>query len=168
MATRLVFSVLTWDCVTLLRLAPERPAPILAQQKRPDWPDPAQNKALFHGFSAREGAVYGAGLRFLADARAAPAALIGDVKADLALATLRAASTQESARAQKAGFAALLALPIRVDGETWGMLLAHDRAPRALTQDERAVLEIFADILSLSVESALWRQAAEAGRPRAS
>jgi light-regulated signal transduction histidine kinase (bacteriophytochrome) len=169
MAARLVFSVLQWDCVTILRLAPEGAAHTLAQHKRPDWPDAAQNAALSAEFSAEARAFYlGARLRFLSDSAAPPVELIGAPAPDLALAHLRATTDDESARAAKAGFAALLSMPIRVEGELWGLFLAHDRQPRSLNINERAVFELFGDFLSLSVQSALWRQGAvESRRPRA-
>jgi light-regulated signal transduction histidine kinase (bacteriophytochrome) len=169
MAARLVFSVLQWDCVTILRLAPEGAAHTLAQHKRPDWPDAAQNTALSAEFSAEARACYlGARLRLLSDSAAPPVDLIGAPATDLTLAHLRAATADEAARAAKTGFAALLSLPIRVEGELWGLLLAHDRQPRSLNMNERAVFELFGDFLSLSAQSALWRQeAAESRRPRA-
>jgi light-regulated signal transduction histidine kinase (bacteriophytochrome) len=169
LAARLVFSVLQWDCVTVLRLTTEGAAQTLAQQKRTDWPDAAQNAALSTEFSAEARAYYlGARLRFLSDCAAAPVELTGDPAPDLALAHLRAATADEAAGATKAGFAALLSMPIRVEGALWGLLLAHDRQPRSLNINERAVFELFGDFLSLSVQSTLWRQeAATSHRPRA-
>ncbi|WP_296711473.1 GAF domain-containing protein [Rhodoblastus sp.] len=165
MAARLVFSVLQWDCVTILRLTPEGAAHALAQHKHPDWPDAAQFAALSADFSAESRDFYlGARLRFLSDCGAAPVDLIGAPAPDLALAHLRAATADEAGRAAKAGFAALLSMPIRVEGALWGLLLAHDRQPRSLNMNERAVFELFGDFLSLSVQSALWRQ--EAARTR--
>jgi light-regulated signal transduction histidine kinase (bacteriophytochrome) len=169
MAARLVFSVLQWDCVTILRLTPEGAAHTLAQHKHPDWPDVAQNAALSTEFSAESRAFYlGARLRFLSDCAAPPVELIGAPAPGLALAHLRAATADESARSATAGFAALLAMSIRVEGALWGLLLAHDRQPRSLNINERAVFELVGDFLSLSVQSALWRQeAAGTRRPSA-
>lgn len=169
MAARLVFSVLQWDCVTILRLTPEGAAHTLAQHKHADWPDVAQNAALTAEFAAEARAFYlGARLRFLSDCAAPPVELIGAPAPDLALAHLRAATADESARSATAGFAALLAMPIRVEGALWGLLLAHDRQPRSLNINERAVFELFGDFLSLSVQSALWRkEAAGTRRPSA-
>jgi light-regulated signal transduction histidine kinase (bacteriophytochrome) len=165
MAARLVFSVLQWDCVTMLRLTPEGAAQTLAQHKHPDWPDSAQYAALSADFSAESRDFYlGARLRFLSDCAAPPVDLIGAPAPDLALAHLRAATADEARRAAKAGFAALLSLPIRVEGALWGLLLAHDRQPRSLNMNERAVFELFGDFLSLSMQSALWRQEAAGTR----
>uniref|UniRef100_UPI0035B4509B GAF domain-containing protein n=1 Tax=Rhodoblastus sp. TaxID=1962975 RepID=UPI0035B4509B len=64
----------------------------------------------------------------------------------------------ERERAARAGFAAALSIPIRVDGALWGLLQAHDREPRRLAMDQRAVLELFGDVLSLSAQGALSRR----------
>ena len=164
MATRLLFSILQWDCVTLLRLAPDGATRMIARQKRADWPEAAQDEALLAGFSPESRAfVASTRPRFLSDASAAPVPLAG-AEADFSLAYLRAATADEKARASCAGFAALLALPILVEGELWGVLQAHDRQARSLTMEERAVFDLFGDFLSLSIQSALWRQAATEGR----
>ena len=164
MATRLLFSILQWDCVTFLRLAPDGAARMIARQKRADWPHAAEDEALLAGFSPESSAFAAtARPRFLSDASAAPVFLAG-AEADFSLAYLRAATADEKARAAGSGFAALLALPILVEGELWGVLQAHDRQARSLTMEERAVFDLFGDFLSLSMQSALWRQAATEGR----
>ncbi|MGO8737882.1 GAF domain-containing protein [Rhodoblastus sp.] len=171
MAARLIQAMLQWDCVTILRLEPEGPR-ILARQKRLDWPDAEASAVLCADFpqqSAAEPGAAGLGAarpRFVADIAAAPVGLAGDSRPDLGMACLRAASRDEMSRARAAGFSALLALPIRVEGETWGVLLAHDRAARSLTMDERAVYDLFGDYLSLSIEAALAREAADEFRRR--
>jgi light-regulated signal transduction histidine kinase (bacteriophytochrome) len=164
MAARLLHSMLQWDCVTLLRLAPDGAARTIARQKRADWPNPAQDEALLAPFSAEARAFVAATrLRFLSDSAAAAVPLVG-VAAELSAAHLCAATADESARAGGAGFAALLTLPVLVEGELWGVLQAQDRQARNLTMVERAVFELFGDFLSLSVQSALWRQAAAEAR----
>jgi len=164
-AARLVFSVLQWDCVTILRVAPEGEVDVIARQKRTDWPDPAQDAALLSPFSAPALTLcQAARLRFLADAAAAPVELVGAAAPDLAAAQLRAATPDESARAAQSGFSALLSMPILVDGALWGVLQAHDREARSLTMDQRAVFDLFGDALSLSVQSAVWRRKAGEAR----
>ena len=79
---------------------------------------------------------------------------------------MRAATADEISRAGKTGFAALLSLPLIVDDALWGVLLAHDRAARRLTMDERAVLDLFGDFLSLSIQAALAREAVDEFRRR--
>ena len=92
--------------------------------------------------------------------------LAGETRPDLGGAHLRAADPDEISRGHAAGFSALLSLPIRVEGELWGVLLAHDRAARSMTIDERALFELFGDYLSLSVQAALAREAADEFRRR--
>lgn len=158
MAARLVFSVLNWDCATVFRFGPDGAARAIARQKRAGWPDSAQEAALLAPFSSRARADHAAtGLRLLSDAAAAPVAISGAAP-DLAKAYLRAATADERERAARAGFAAALSIPIRVDGALWGLLQAHDREPRRLAMDERAVLELFGDVLSLSAQGALSRR----------
>jgi light-regulated signal transduction histidine kinase (bacteriophytochrome) len=160
-AARLNHSLLQWDCVAVLRLAPDGATRVLAQHRRADWPDAAAGAALFGALSPQARALYGADQRFLADAAAPPVAMIGDAPEEINWAHLQAATADEAARAAEAGFKALFSLPITVDGKSWGLLVAHDRAARGLTMDERAVFALFADVLSLSVQSVLWRPAAE-------
>ncbi len=166
MAARLIQALLQWDCVTILRLDPDGPR-VLAQQKRLTWPDAEANASLCADFpeQARAG-LRAARLRFIADIAAAPVGLAGESRPDLGMAFLRAATPDEASRARAAGFAASLALPICVEGELWGVLLAHDRAARNMTIDERAVFDLFGDYLSLSVQAALAREAADEFRRR--
>jgi light-regulated signal transduction histidine kinase (bacteriophytochrome) len=166
MAARLIQAMLQWDCVTILRLDPDGPR-VLAQQKRLSWPDAEANASLCADFPEQARTdLRAARLRFVADIAAAPVGLAGDSRPDLGMAFLRAASRDEISRARAAGFTALLALPIRVEGELWGVLLAHDRAARNMTIDERAVFDLFGDYFSLSVEAALAREAADEFRRR--
>jgi len=164
---RLVNAVLQWDCVTVLRLSPEGDLGVVAQQKRLDWPDAATSAELFSFRAPADLALYEATrLRFLADATATPLAWVGAPAPDLSLAHLRAATADESARAARFGFSALLALAIRVEGDLWGLVVAHDRAARRLTMDERAVFDLFADFLSLSAQAARDHLAADEFRRR--
>ncbi len=160
-AARLVHSLLQWDCVTVLRLAPDGATRVLAQHRRADWPDAEAGAALFGAFPPQARALHGADQRFLADAASAPVVMVGEAPAETHWAQVQAATADEAARAAQAGFKALFSLPIMVDGKSWGLLVAHDRAARSLAMDERAVFDLFGDVLSLSVQSALWRPAAE-------
>ncbi len=165
-AARLIQAMLQWDCATILRLDPDGPR-VLAQQKRLSWPDAEANASLCADFPEQARTdLRAARLRFVADIAAAPVGLAGGSRPELGMAVLRAASRDEISRARAAGFTALLALPIRVDGELWGVLLAHDRAARNITIDERAVFDLFGDYFSLSVEAALAREAADEFRRR--
>lgn len=166
MAARLVQAMLQWDWVAILRLEPDG-AHVLAQQKRLDWPDAEAGAVLGDDFHEAGRAALGATrLRFVADVAAAPVGLAGETGPDLGRAYLRAATRDEMSRARATGFAALLALPIRVESALWGVLLAHDRAARTMTMDERALFELFGDYLSLSVQAALAREAADEFRRR--
>ncbi len=166
MAARLVQAMLQWDCVTILRLESDG-ARVLVQQKRLDWPDAEASAVLGADFpEAARAALSAARLRFVADVAAAPVGLAGETRPDLGGAHLRAADPDEISRGHAAGFSALLSLPIRVEGELWGVLLAHDRAARSMTIDERALFELFGDYLSLSVQAALAREAADEFRRR--
>ncbi|MCI4678228.1 GAF domain-containing protein [Rhodoblastus acidophilus] len=166
LAARLVQAILQWDCATVLRLGSDG-AQVLAQQRRLDWPDAAANAILCTGFSQDARAnLRAARLRFVADVAAAPVKLIGTKAPDLDRTLLRAATADEISRAGKTGFAALLSLPLIVDDALWGVLLAHDGAARRLTMDERAVLDLFGDFLSLSIQAALAREAADEFRRR--
>ncbi len=166
MAARLIQAMLQWDCVTILRLDPGGPR-VLAQQKRLTWPDAEANAHLCADLPEKALAdLRAARLRFVADVAAAPVALAGDSRPDLGMAFLRAASQDEVFRARAAGFAAFLELPIRVEGELWGVLLAHDRAARKMTIDERAVFDLFGDYFSLAVQAELAREAADEFRRR--
>lgn len=166
MAARLIQAMLQWDCVTILRLDPGGPR-VLAQQKRLTWPDAEANAQLCADFLEKALAdLRAARLRFVADVAAAPVGLAGDSRPDLRMAFLRAATPDEILRARAAGCAALLSLPIRVEGELWGVLLAHDRGARKMTIDERAVLDLLGDYLSLSVQATLAREDADEFRRR--
>jgi light-regulated signal transduction histidine kinase (bacteriophytochrome) len=162
LAARLVFSVLNWDLAMALRFGGHGELHVAARQKRPDCPEPPQAEALPWDAASRSRR----GLHFVADAAAAPIALTAQ-SPDLDRAFLRACGAQDAARAAQAGLRALLWLPIMVEGEPWGALAAGDREPKSLSMDERAALGLFGDFLSLSIQSALWRQAAEARRTHA-
>lgn len=162
LAARLAFSVLNWDFALALRLGPHGEVHVATRQKRPDCPEPPQAEALPWDAASRSRS----GLHFVADAAAAPVAIAGQAPC-LDSAFLRAPGAQDSARAGQAGLRALLWLPIMVEGEPWGALAAGDREPKILSMDERAALGLFGDFLSLSIQSALWRQAAEARRSHA-
>jgi light-regulated signal transduction histidine kinase (bacteriophytochrome) len=166
MATRLLQAMLQWDCVTGLRLDSEG-VHVLAQQKRLEWPAAEEGAVLCADFPVDERAGLGAArLRLVADLAAAPVGMAGDKTPDLGATYLRAATADELARGRAAGFAALLSLPILVEGALWGVLLAHHRAARSLTIDERAVFELFGDYLSLATQAALAREAADEFRRR--
>lgn len=165
-AARLIQAMLQWDCATILRLDRDGPR-VLAQHKRLNWPDAEANASLCADFPEQARTdLRAARLRFVADIVAAPVGLAGDSRPDLGMAFLRAASRDEISHARAAGFTALLALPIWVEGALWGVLLAHDRAARNMTIDERAVFDLFGDYFSLSVEAALAREAADEFRRR--
>lgn len=165
LAARLVYSILQWDWVAVLRLTQDGGARLLTQQKRLDWADVEKSKQAFAEFSAEARNQWRAArLRFVADVESTPVEFVGSPAPNLAFAHLRAATADERARAAQAGFAALLTLPIVIEGELWGLLVAHDREARALTMDERAVFDLFGDFLSLSMQSALWRETAAGAR----
>jgi light-regulated signal transduction histidine kinase (bacteriophytochrome) len=59
---------------------------------------------------------------------------------------------------QDAGFSAVLALPLLIEGEAWGLILCQHRAPRAPGMELRATADLFRDLLSLRLETLLLRQ----------
>lgn len=164
LAARLAFSLLQWDWVAILRLPSDGSVRVLAQHKRLDRPGGGRQDGDAEFSAEARADCRAAGLRFISDVAAPPVDLVGATAPDLAHAQLRAATPAERARAARAGFAAVLNLPILVEGELWGVLVAENREARDLTMDERAVFELFGDFLSLSVQSALWRQTASGAR----
>jgi light-regulated signal transduction histidine kinase (bacteriophytochrome) len=154
-ATRLLSSVLQYDRVALFRFSEGGQFRLLAQQKAHDLV-----VADSPGAATREFLASGR-LRMIADAGAAPepiCAAQGAAPLDLSDSFLRAAAADERALLQDAGFSAVLALPLLIEGEAWGLILCQHRAPRAPGMELRATADLFRDLLALRLETLLLRQ----------
>lgn len=158
-ATRLIFSILQYDRVALLRFEPDDGARTVATQKAYDLAAPDAALCLPPQARARLAAEPA---RLIVDAEAAPVALIsGDGSAgDLAGVWLRAADSGEREALRRGGFAASLALALPVGGELWGLVLCQHRTPKTPALELRASVAIFCDVLSLRLEILALRQAA--------
>jgi light-regulated signal transduction histidine kinase (bacteriophytochrome) len=165
-ASRVIFSVLQYDCVSIVHRNGDGAAQVLAEQQSHD---------LDLGGSAHALRAYpppptlDEKLRVIVDEAAAPALILSDAAAgppDLTRAHLRAASDQERAALRSGGFAASLAVALTVDGALWGQALCLNRAPRDPPMDLRASVEMFGDFLSLKLQTLLHKRAlAAADRP---
>ena len=168
-AVRLLFAVLHYDRVSILRFEDDGSASVLAQQKSLDLEQDDLAADLTHTPRARLDAPR---IRFIADDDAPPTPILGgqdgtplDPAAsdltglDLTWSYLRAADVGERQDLRRGGFVASLSLTLMVDGAVWGLVLCQDRAPRHPSMSVRAVIEIFSDFVSLQLQALLQKRA---------
>lgn len=166
MAARLLFSTLQYDCVSVLRFGRDGEARLVArQQNLAAVPQDAPWAVLTEGARNRLAA---APIRLIADRDAPSTPIVGEAKTtpsatapalDLTFALLRAAEPEERDALRRADFAASLTLALTVEDGLWGAIVCQNRAPRLPSMGERAVAEIFADVLSLRVQALALKEA---------
>ena len=160
-AARLIFSILRYDRVSILRFEDDGPTRVLAQQKNLDLEQDDLAADLTNTPQPRLGA---SRIRFIADHDAPTSPILGKkngtpLDLDLTWSCLRAAEADERQALRRGGFVASLCLTLVVDGAVWGLILCQDRAPRHPSMSVRAVAEIFSDFLSLQLQFLLQKRA---------
>jgi chemotaxis family two-component system sensor kinase Cph1 len=99
-------------------------------------------------------------IRPLPDAAAALAELLPLANPDTGLpldmshCALRGASVMYTEYLANMGVAASLTMPLRVDGELWGLIAGHHQTVTAFPQSLRAACELLAQVASLQIKSA--------------
>ena len=157
-AARLIFSVLHYDRVSILRFEDDGSTRLLAQQKSVDL---AQEDRAADLTGAPQPRLDGPRIRFIADHDAPPSPILGEedgVPLDLTWSCLRAADVGERQFLRRGGFVASLSLTLMVDGVLWGLVLCQDRQPRHPSMSVRAVTELFGDFLSLQLQTLLQKR----------
>jgi light-regulated signal transduction histidine kinase (bacteriophytochrome) len=157
-AARLIFSVLQYDRVSILRFEDDGSARILAQQKSLDLVQNDLSADLTNTARPRLG---GPRIRFIADHDAPPSPILGEedgTPLDLTWSYLGAADVVERQALQRGGFLASLSLQLVVDGAVWGLVLCQDRAPRHPSLSVRAVAELFSDFVALQLQALLQKR----------
>lgn len=158
-AARLIFSVLQYDRVSILRFEDDGSTRVLAQHKSVDLEQEDQAADLT---GAPQPRLDGPRIRFIADHDAPPSPILGEeegVPLDMTWSCLRAADVDERQSLRRGGFVASLSLTLTVDGAVWGLILCQDRAPRHPSMSVRAVTELFCDFLSLQLQALLQKRA---------
>jgi CheY-like chemotaxis protein len=153
-AARLVFSLLQYDRVAVLRFDAEGRAAVVTEQKVADiehWPE-----GDMEIFSEETRAKMLAGrLRLIIDADSPPTAILTEPEAeplDLTQAFLRAASSDERALLRQSGAVSALAIALVVDDRLWGLVFCTHRTPRHPNMDLRAATELFGEFISLRLQ----------------
>jgi len=73
---------------------------------------------------------------------------------DMSHCALRGASVMYTEYLANMGVAASLTMPLRVDGELWGLIAGHHQTATAFPQSLRAACELLAQVASLQIKSA--------------
>ncbi len=163
-AARLIFSMLQYDRVAVLRFDSTGRAVVVAEQKSPDlesWAGACPIENLAEATRAKYLAV---GLRVIVDGDAPPAKILAapdTAPLDLTFAFLSAASLDEREILHRSGAVAALAIALVIEGKLWGLILCHHRAPHHPAMDLRAVAELFGQYASLRLQFLLQRRAGE-------
>jgi light-regulated signal transduction histidine kinase (bacteriophytochrome) len=159
MAARLMFSVLQYDRVSILRFDEDGSTRVLAEHKGLDL----EQDDLAADLSATpQPRLDGPRIRFIADRDAPPAPILGEdtgTPLGQTWSGLRAVDGDERQALRRGGFVASLAMTLVVDGAVWGLILCQDRAPRLPSMSARAVIEVFGDFLSLQLQGLLQKRA---------
>ncbi|WP_295538840.1 ATP-binding protein [uncultured Pseudacidovorax sp.] len=105
-------------------------------------------------------------LRLIADVNAAPVPVLGvghrDAPLDMSHCVLRSVSPIHLEYLRNMGVAASMSISIVVEGELWGMIACHHRAPRHVAYAVRMACDVLAQVLAANVQSLLARQRARA------
>ncbi len=164
-AARLIFSMLQYDRVAVLRFDSTGRAVVVAEQKSPDLESWAGSACPVENLAEATRAKYlAAGLRVIVDGNAPPAKILAPPDAaplDLTFAFLSAASPDEREILRRGGAVAALAIALVVEGKLWGLMLCHHHEPRHPAMDLRAVAELFGQYASLRLQFLLQRGARE-------
>jgi light-regulated signal transduction histidine kinase (bacteriophytochrome) len=157
-AARLLFSILKYDRVSILRFEGDGLARVLVQQKNLDLEKDDLSADLTTTSQPR---LDGPRIRFIADHDAPPSPILGEqdgTPLDLTWSYLRAADVVERQALQRGGFVASLSLKLVLDGAVWGLVLCQDRAPRHPSMSVRAVAELFSDFVTLQLQALLHQR----------
>ncbi len=164
-SARLLASMLLYEHVAILRFDADGSAHILAEQKGYERTAQASGDRVAKNIPQEARRLYRDGrVRIIVDASAESSKILGLPDAaplDLTFAHLRGLSQYESQAMQGEGHVAALMLAIVVQGELWGLIACHDRAPKNPGMDLRAATELFGDFLSLQLQVRLQQQAIE-------
>jgi light-regulated signal transduction histidine kinase (bacteriophytochrome) len=168
-AARLIFSVLQYDRVSILRFEEDGSTRVVAQHKSLDL---EQDDAAADLTNIPRARLDAARIRFIVDHDAPPTPILGEADRtpldptlldpaglDLTWSYLRAPDDDERQALRRGGFAASLSVTLMVDGAVWGLVLCQDRAPRHPSMSVRAVTEIFGDFVSLQLQALLQKRA---------
>jgi light-regulated signal transduction histidine kinase (bacteriophytochrome) len=158
-AARLVFSVLHYDRVDILRFRADGTAERVAGQHSHDL-EASEAPPELPASCRRE--LQSELMRVVANVEAPPAEILSEPGArplDLTLAHLRAVSDDEREALAREGFVASLSIALPIDGVLWGALLCRNRQARKPATDMRTGLDIFAGFLALRVQVLLQKKA---------
>jgi len=163
MAARLMFSVLQYDRVSILRFEEDGSPRVVADHKSLDL----EQDELADLSATPQPRLDGLRIRFIADRDAPPTPVLGEdtgTPLEQSWSGLRAADGNERQALRRGGFVASLAMTLVVDGAVWGLILCQDRAPRHPSLSARAVTEVFGDFLSLQLQGLLQKRALSAAK----
>lgn len=153
------------DRVMVYRFHPDGHGEVFAESRRADLPSwlglhypaediPAQVREIFRKIW----------LRPVPDAKAPPVELVPLAQPvtgrplDLTLCALRGASVMYTEYLRNMGVAASLTLPIRRDGDLWGLIAGHHYTATAFPYPLRAACEFLAQVVSLRIEAVEQRE----------
>ncbi len=97
-------------------------------------------------------------VRVIVDVAADPAAVVPQLGStgaplDLSMSTLRAHSTMHLEYLKNMGVAATLTISLLRGGRLWGLVACHHMTPRPISYERRTAAELFAQVLSLLIET---------------
>lgn len=97
-------------------------------------------------------------VRVVADIEAVPTAVVPQLGAtgaplDLSMSTLRAHSAMHVEYLKNMGVRATLTISLLRGGRLWGLISCHHSAPRQVSYERRTAAELFAQVLSLLIET---------------
>ena len=147
-----------FDRVIVTRLQSDGPGTIIAEAARGSvdtLPGAQMSKVLLAANDLA--AVCGTSLHVVADVDAEPVPIIVALQSDhhfpeLACAVLRAASVDQRDRLRSLGARASVTLALEVDGALWGLVSCHHNAPRRISFERRALVELFAQMFAMRIE----------------
>ena len=148
-----------FDRVLVSRFDTSTQGEIIAESHRPDL-DPYRGPLLTLGDTPRptEGAGHNTA-RLVADVDGHPVRLLGrrpypaGAEVDLTTSSLATVSAGDRRSLHALGVAAVLTVPLVIDGRPWGLLSCYHNSPRLVAHDVRAACEILARFLSLEIRS---------------
>ncbi len=172
-AARLIFSVLQYDRVSILRFEEDGSTSVVAQHKSLNVEQDDVAADLADTPRARVDALR---IRFVVDHEAPPMPILTPTPGeadrtpldpspldlaglDLTWSYLRAPDADERQALRRGGFVASLSVTLVVDGAAWGLILCQDRAPRHPSMPVRAITEIFGDFVSIQLQTLLQKRA---------
>ncbi len=163
-AARQIRSLTGFDRVIITRLPGEGSPKVIADAARAPADRPAGVQVSAAALAGPDlAAVRRTLLHVVADIDAAPVSIVGDHCPDVACAVLRSASNDQLEQLRLLGARASVTIALEVDGALWGLVSCHHNAPRRISFERRAMIELFAQMFAMRIEIAELKAASSRG-----